>query len=160
MTEELTYIEYKKKPKEKKVKTESQKKEALRKMCVKIAKEISKLRDKRICKYCGEEFRKDGKRKQVHSHHIFHEGSHKGMSADVDNLITLCSSHHQSFSGNKYAFSFHGCPTESTEWLQENWKEYPSLKIRSLKLEPLSIKHWERKKAELDIELKELKSKQ
>lgn len=136
--------------KKKKTKTDRQKTEAMRKKCVAIAKILSKIRDGYKCRYCGV-----GKPqgKQVHSHHIFHEGSHKSMSAEIKNLITLCASHHQSFAGNKYAFSFHGCPTESTEWLQENWEYYKEIKILSQKSIHCDIIFWTKKLANLKEEL-------
>jgi len=134
-----------------KKRTPQQEKEFVRKKAVKLAKEISKKRDKYKCRYCG-----IGKpRRMVHSHHIFHEGLFKAMSADPDNLITLCASHHQGgqWMRSNDKFNFHNSPRESTEWLMETYPQlYKKLKKRSLKIRPLSIIYWERKIEKLKLE--------
>lgn len=153
---ELTDTTYQKKVKKKKPKTESQKKEALRKLCVGKAKEISKIIEGNKCQYCGV----GREQRMIHSHHIFHEGLFKAMSADVDNLISLCASHHQGgmYMRSNDGFNFHNSPRESTEWLMENMPErYATLKGRSLKIEPLDITFWERKKSELTLKLAKIK---
>ncbi len=141
-----------KKPKKK---TEQQIIEETRKKAVVVAKEISKIRDKYRCQYCG-----IGKpQRMVHSHHICHEGLHKGMSADTDNLITLCASHHQGgmWMRSNDGFNFHNSPRESTEWLIENYPErYKELKKRSQKAIKMD---WGKKLLFLKIELKNLKIK-
>jgi hypothetical protein len=140
----------------KKTKTQQQLTELARKRCVKIAKEISKKKDGYKCCYCG-----IGKpQRQVHSHHIFHEGLHKSMSADPDNLITLCATHHQGGMWMKShgGFNFHNSPRESTEWVMEKYhKRYKELKQRSLKAKKCDIIFWQNKKKELDEHLKILK---
>jgi len=134
------------KPKKKKVKTEQQQVEALRKRCVNLAKQINKIQSNYTCQYCGV----DRTKKQIHSHHIFHEGLHKSMSADLDNLICLCASHHQSFAGSRNSFSFHACPTESTEWLINNIpKQYEEIRKRSIKTQKCDKLFWENKLKEL-----------
>lgn len=135
----------KKTPLKKKSKTDQQKKESLRKKCVAKAKEISK-RNNPFCEYCGTDTR------VLHSHHIFSEGLNKGMSADVDNLITLCWLHH--LGGLKFVstkiFSFHGSPADATAWLIENRpKKYKELLKRSRIVEPKTLKFWEEKLEEL-----------
>lgn len=131
--------------------TEQQKTEKLRKKCVTIAKEIAKIKDNYKCIYCG-----IGKpQRMVHSHHFFHEGLYKSMSADVDNLLTLCASHHQGglYMRSNDKFNFHNSPRESTEWFIEHYPErYRELKERSVKFVDLSYKHWEEKLAELKVE--------
>ena len=128
--------------------TDQQKKEKLRKKCVAKAKEISKIRDGYKCRYCGV-----GKpQRQVHSHHIFHEGLHRSMSADPDNLITLCAAHHQGglYMRSNDKFNFHSSPRESTEWIMETMPElYKTLKERSWKSPTLTIQFWEKKYEEL-----------
>lgn len=128
--------------------TEQQITEKLRKKCVAKAKEISKQRDNYKCQYC-----KIGKpQRQVHSHHIFHEGMFKSMSADIDNLITLCASHHQGgvWMKSNSGFNFHNSPRESTEWFIDNYPErYKILKERSLKICKLDKIFWENKLKEL-----------
>jgi hypothetical protein len=86
----------------------------------------------------------------VHSHHAWHEGMFKAMSADPDNLITLCASHHQGgmYMRSNDGFNFHNSPRESTEWFMEHYPErYAELKKRSLILEPLDMAYWEKKLA-------------
>jgi hypothetical protein len=158
MEVELVYQRFvkPKKTKKKKPKTDQQKKEALRKLCVGKAKEISKIIEGNKCQYCGV----GREQRMIHSHHIFHEGLFTAMSADVDNLISLCASHHQGgmYMRSNDGFNFHNSPRESTEWLMENMPErYATLKARSLKLEPIFISFWKRKKEELTLELAKLK---
>ena len=128
--------------------TDQQKTEKLRKKAVAIAKEISKKRDNYKCQYCG-----IGKpQRQVHSHHIFHEGMFKSMSADPDNLITLCATHHQGgvWMRSASGFNFHNSPRESTEWFMEHYPErYAELKQRSLQYQKLDIIYWNKKLEEL-----------
>ena len=121
-----------------------------------LAKEISKKYEGNKCQYCGV----GREQRMIHSHHIFHEGLFKAMSADVDNLLSLCASHHQGgmYMRSNDGFNFHNSPRESTEWLLENMPErYAILKERSLKLEPITEKYWEQKKAELTLELAKIK---
>jgi hypothetical protein len=135
-----------KKPKKKL--TPQQEKEKLRKKCVALAKKISKERDGYKCCYCGV-----GKpQRQVHSHHIFHEGMFRSMSADPDNLITLCATHHQGgvWMKSHSGFNFHNSPRESTEWLMETYPErYAELKARSQKPIKADIIYWQKKHQEL-----------
>jgi len=131
--------------------TDQQKTEKLRKKCVALAKEISKKRDGYKCCYCGV-----GKpQRQVHSHHIFHEGMYKSMSADQDNLITLCATHHQGgvWMKSSTGFNFHNSPRESTEWVMEHYPErYAELKKRSLEYVKLDYIYWTKKLEELKYE--------
>lgn len=137
-----------KKVKKPKPKTDQQLNEAMRKKCVDKAKEISKIRDGYKCQYCGV-----GKpQRMVHSHHIFHEGLHRGMSADHDNLLTLCASHHQGgmWMRSNDGFNFHNSPRESTEWFIEHYPErYAELKKRSQKAIHCDIIFWTKKLEEL-----------
>lgn len=136
----------------KKEKTDQQKTEAMRKKCVAIAKILSKIRDGYKCCYC--EIGKEQRR--MHSHHIFHEGLHKSMSADVDNLITLCATHHQGglWMKSHDGFNFHNSPRESTEWIMEKFPErYQKLKERSWKSQHCDIIFWTKKLADLKEEL-------
>jgi len=129
----------------KKKKTSQQTTTALRKRCVKMAKDISKHLDGYRCCYCGV----GRPQRQVHSHHIFHEGTYISMSADPDNLITLCAHHHQGGMWGKSndGFNFHNCPRESTEWLMEKFPErYAALKKRSQLNQHIN---WENKLGEL-----------
>ena len=135
--------------------TDQQKTERLRKRCVALAKELAKKRDNYKCQYCG-----IGKpQRQVHSHHIFHEGMYKSMSADPDNLISLCVIHHQGGFGWKSptGFNFHNSPRESTEWVMEHYPErYAELKKRSLEYIKTDYIYWTKKLEELkQYEVKE-----
>lgn len=140
----------------KKAKTDQQLKEFWRKKCVDVAKKIAKERDGHRCCYCGV-----GKpQRQVHSHHFFHEGLNKSMSADVDNLVTLCVNHHQGgfmmASGRlmgSHGFNFHNSPTESTLWFIEKFPErYKTLKERSQKTIVCTLQMWKNKYEELKKE--------
>jgi len=128
--------------------TDQQLTEKMRKKCVALAKIISKTQEDYKCQYCGV-----GKpQRQIHAHHIFHEGMYKSMSADVDNLISLCATHHQggTWMRSSTGFNFHNSPRESTEWLMENRTEqYNILKERSKKFVKLHIIFWENKFKEL-----------
>lgn len=127
-----------------KKKTDQQIKEAMRKKCVQKAKDISKKRDDYKCQYCG-----IGKpQRQVHSHHIFHEGMFRSMSADPDNLITVCATHHQGgiWMKSNSGFNFHNSPRESTEWFMEKYPDrYYSLKMRSMVVCKLDLMFWQNK---------------
>jgi len=135
--------------KKKKPLTEHQLVEKLRKKCVKLAKDIAKERDKYTCCYCGV-----GKpQRQIHSHHFFHEGMFKSMSADPDNLITLCASHHQGGMWMKShgGFNFHNSPRESTEWYIENYPQRHAVLLkRSKEYKKLDMIFWEAKLEELN----------
>jgi 5-methylcytosine-specific restriction endonuclease McrA len=144
-------------PKKKKVKTEQQLVEAIRKKAVQLAKDISKNKDRYKCCYCGV-----GKpQRMVHSHHFFHEGLYKAMSADPDNLITLCASHHQGgmYMRSNDGFNFHNSPRESTEWFIEHYPErYKILLARSKQYQKLDRQFWENKIKELKDLIKHYES--
>jgi hypothetical protein len=132
-------------------KTTQQITEALRKRCVVKAKVINKINSGYKCQYCG-----IGKPKQIHSHHIFHEGINKGMSADVDNLICLCARHHATGEWNRTnGFNFHSSPAEAMEWFREKYPElYKTLNNRRNKTNKMD---WNKKLIELKGELCKLK---
>jgi hypothetical protein len=135
--------------KKRKKPTPQQETEKLRKKCVAIAKRISKERDGNKCCYCHR-----GKPQvAIHSHHIYNEGCHRGMSADIDNLITVCFTHHNS-SWNNHQPSFHKNPMEMADWFRETYPDrYKSLKIRSQKPIKCDIIFWQKKLNELkDLE--------
>lgn len=132
-----------KKPKKKL--TPQQEKEKLRKRCVALAKKISKERDNYKCCYCGR-----GKPQvAIHSHHIYNEGCHRAMSADIDNLITVCFTHHNS-SWINHQPSFHKNPMEMADWFRETYPErYKALKARSQKPIKADIIYWQKKYQDL-----------
>lgn len=134
-----------KKPKTKKEPTELQKVEKLRKKCVLLAKEIAKKRDGGKCCYCN----KSRPEVAIHSHHIYNEGCHRAMSADVDNLITVCFTHHSS-SWNSKEPSFHKNPMEMADWFLEHYPErHNILKARSVTYQKLDRIFWGNKMEEL-----------
>ena len=94
-----------------------------RKKCVTLAKLIVRHRAKYKCAKCGQ----GEPLKQTHGAHIFSEGTHHSMSADMDNIICLCASHH-----NWGKESWHDNPVEMIEWLREYYGEkYEELRIRA-----------------------------
>jgi len=132
--------------KRKKKLTEQQKKERKRKACVKRAKEKSKERDGYKCCYCH----RGRPQVAIHSHHIYNEGCHKSMSADIDNLITVCFTHHSS-SWNAKEPSFHKNPQEMADWFRETYPErYQDLKERSRNQITCTLQFWENKLSELN----------
>lgn len=132
--------------------TDQQKTEKLRKRCVAIAKEIAKKRDNYKCQYCGRT--KDTV--AIHSHHIYNEGCHKAMSADIDNLITVCFTHHCS-SWNSKEPSFHKNPMEMADWYKEHYPEkHAELKARTQIYQKTDFIYWTKKLEELkQYEVKE-----
>lgn len=132
-----------------KKKTDQQKTELMRKKAVAVAKIISKIRDGYKCVYCG----KGKDQVAIHSHHIYNEGCHKSMSADVDNLITACFTHHCS-DWNSNQPSFHKNPQEMADFMNEKYPEkMKELKLRSQKSIHCDIIFWTKKLAELKEEL-------
>lgn len=113
-------------------------KEKLRKKCVALAKKIARKRDDNKCVMCGN----DGQFKQLHGSHIYSEGTHRAMSADVDNIVMHCA--------NCHLRRWHENPIEAHEWFR---KKYPhlhtKLKKRSQKLESCDILFWKKKYDEL-----------
>lgn len=138
-------VSKKKKFKKKKPPTEQQLVEKLRKKCVALAKVIAKERDDYKCCFC-----KRGKPEvAIHAHHIYNEGCHKSMSADIDNLITVCFTHHIG-GWNTIDPSFHRNPMEMADWFRENYSErYDRLKERSKKFVKPDRIFWENKLNEL-----------
>jgi len=127
----------------KKTKTEQQVKEALRKKCVTMAKKIARARDGYKCRYCGIGEPQRG----TQGSHVYAEGYSKRMSADVDNIIALCASHHMTGVWNKSVnWNWHGTPAEATDWFRSKWPElWEELHQRSLILEPCDMKFWQEK---------------
>jgi len=136
-----------------KTKTQQQLTEQVRKRCVKKAKLISKTLDGYRCKYCG----RTKPQVAIHSHHIYNEGCHRSMSADIDNLITVCFTHHSS-SWNSKEPSFHKNPMEMADWFKDTYPELSKeLKERSWKSVKCDIIFWQKKEKELDNQIKILK---
>jgi len=130
--------------------TPQQRTEKLRKRCVALAKKIAKTKDGYRCVYCG----RQKPQVAIHSHHIYNEGCHKSMSADIDNLITVCFTHHSS-SWNAKEPSFHKNPMEMADWFLEHYPErHAELRERSKKNVSLNEGVWEKKLEKLKEEWK------
>lgn len=106
-----------------------------RKKCVEIAKKNVKERDNYICQKCG----KKVEGMNAHGSHIYNEGTYRGMSADEDNILTMCYYCHINW--------WHKNPLEASEWIKGKYPELvKKLKERSNK----TLKtNWELKYQEL-----------
>jgi 5-methylcytosine-specific restriction endonuclease McrA len=80
-----------------------------RKKCVLEAKRIAKKRDNYTCQKCGK------KPERIEGSHIFPEGTYHGMSANPDNIKSLCSYCH--------IWWWHSEPTESGQWFRDTFPE-------------------------------------
>jgi hypothetical protein len=104
------------------------------------------------CAYCG----KAKPQVSIHAHHIYNEGVHRSMSADIDNLISVCFTHHSS-TWNAKEPSFHKNPMEMADWFRDTYPErYEKLKERSRITVQLSEQYWENKYKELKNYEKEI----
>lgn len=111
-----------------------------RKKCVEIAKKIARIRDRNVCVWCGN----DGRYKQLHGSHVFPEGRHRGMSAEVENIKMLCAYCHMR--------RWHESPIEGMTWFKG---KYPERYRKLLKMSRLTIKKdWEKELVLLKEELK------
>jgi len=127
--------------------------EALRKKCVQLAKRIARALANYTCEYCGK------KEPQVRTHgsHIYSEGVHLSMSADVDNILCLCATHHMAAGMWNRAdhWSWHNSPAEAMEWFKENYPErYETLKLRARENKMCDLKFWQDKWVELNNKYK------
>jgi hypothetical protein len=133
-----------------KKKTDQQIKEALRKRCVKMAKDISKERAGYKCQYDGCARSKDNGF-QMHGSHIYGENSNKSMSADPENILCLCAVHHTGgFWKNAKEISWHESPIEMAEWFMNKFPErYKQLRERSRISIVCDEFYWKKKLEEL-----------
>lgn len=133
-------------------KTPQQIREAKRKRAVTMAKKIARLQAKYRCAYCG----RGEPLYRTHGSHIFAESKNKNMSADVDNILCLCASHHAVMPGRipPKEFNWHSYPAESITWFQDN---YPSLwqALKERRWKKYKV-NWDKKIEELKITLKQL----
>lgn len=92
-----------------------------RKKCVTWAKLEARKRDNDTCQYCG---KSKAQGYAIHGSHILPEGTYVSMSADVDNIIALCSVHHLSGANprmGKKEPSWHGDPLLFAKWFENKW---------------------------------------
>ena len=100
-----------------------------RKKCVKWAKTEAKKRDNYICVKCG----KKVEGMNAHGSHIYNEGTYRSMSADSDNILTMCYYCHINW--------WHKNPLEASEWFRTKYPElYETLKLRAREL---VVVNWE-----------------
>ncbi len=119
--------------------------EIKRKQCVNSAKLIVKEIAGWKCVYCH---KKKGQ-VAIHAHHIYNEGIHKSMSADIDNLICVCFTHHLG-GWNAKEPSFHRNPQEMADWFREKYPERAEeLRKRTRKSEQCDLQFWIKKHEEL-----------
>lgn len=83
-----------------------------RKKCVTWAKLEAKERDNFICQKCG----KKVEGMNAHGSHIYNEGTYRSMSADPDNILTMCYYCHINW--------WHKNPISAAAWM---WEKYPEL---------------------------------
>ena len=102
-----------------------------RKKCVNKAKLEAKERDNWTCQKCG----KPVEGKNAHGSHIYNEGTYKSMSADVDNILTMCYYDHINW--------WHKNPLEASEWFKTKYPElYKTLRERARKTQ---IINWQKR---------------
>jgi len=116
-----------------------------RKKASTLAKKIARMKVGYQCAYCG----KGEPFNQTHGSHIYSEGVYKNMSADVDNIMCLCASHHSVVPGRGVSsWNWHAHPGESWEWFMENYPElHQTLKKRTQ--DTMMIVDFEKKYKEL-----------
>ena len=112
-----------------------------KKQCVQLAVVIAKERDKYICQKCG----KKVEGTNAHGSHIYNKGTYTSMSADSDNLQTMCFYCHM--------YWWHRNPLEAAEWFKTNFPDlFKTLRERS-KMPPRSM-NWKKRYDELQEEYK------
>ena len=99
-----------------------------RKKCVNWAKQTVRKNADYTCDYCG---RREPTVK-THGSHIYSEGTYKSMSADLDNILCLCYTHHLGGWMNSRQPSWHKNPMEMTDWFRQKYPERTEqLKLRA-----------------------------
>ena len=128
------------------------KSEVLRKECVNLAKLIVKTVAGWKCDYCG----KIKPNVAIHAHHIYNEGIHRAMSADTDNLIVVCFTHHLG-GWNAKEPSFHRNPQEMADFINGKYPErMKELKLRARQNQQADEQFWEKKYKELTKQYQKL----
>ena len=139
----------------KKKKSPQQIKEALRKKAVKLAKEIAKEKAGYQCEFVDENgvrcYRSKEAGNQMHGSHIKSEGSHRSMSADVDNIQCHCAGHHTGM--GQVTPNWHDDPLLMIMLFAKQQPERAEmLNLRAREIPVCDLKYWEDK-------LKRLKAK-
>ena len=112
-------------PKTKKGKSQ----EWYRKKCVGWAKLKAKERDNYICQKCG----KKVEGANAHGSHIYNEGAHRVMAAEIENILCMCYYCHINW--------WHKSPVEAADWFKEKFPELAEkLRLRAQKIYPVN---WE-----------------
>lgn len=119
--------------------------EKLRHKAVTLAKKIVRHNQNYSCEFCG----KREPNVRTHGSHIYSEGTYRAMSADLDNILCLCYTHHIG-AWNTTEPSWHGNPIEMIEWFQENYPDrYKTLKERTRQSIQADEFFWTKKLEEL-----------
>lgn len=121
-----------------------------RKKAATTAKKIVRLQSNYTCAYCG----RSEPIIKTHGSHIYAEGTYRNMSADLDNILCLCYTHHiGSYMQSKHP-SWHKNPVEMVEWFINKYPErYQKLKKRTQIIYEVNF---EEKYASLKRELEQL----
>lgn len=119
--------------------------EKIRKKAVTLAKKIIRTQKKFTCEYCG----KSEPFVATHGAHVYEERTYRAMSADLDNILCLCFTHHLG-SWNAKEPSWHGSPMEMIDWFKETYPErYIKLKLRAREKIQEDATYWTAKLTEL-----------
>ncbi len=98
------------------------------------------------CEHCGRS-KEQGWR--MEGSHIYPEGVYKSISADVDNILCLCSACHNLPSENRP--TWHNDPIYFGDWFRNKYPErYEVLKERARKSQQADLWFWEQKWKELN----------
>lgn len=116
--------------------------------CVILAKKIVRHQSNYTCAYCGKS------EPEVHTHgsHIYAEGINRAMSADLDNILCICSVHHlaHSYWNSANHWSWHGTPIEAHNWFKAKYPERAKVLLaRSRIQQQADLFFWQKKLAEL-----------
>lgn len=130
----------------KKKKVEKFSKRRYDKECMKIAKQIVKIRDLDTCQKCWKKW------PWLHCSHVISDWKDTRLSVDTWNMKLLCYADHM--------FWWHRNPLEATEWFKEEFPEryeYLIEKFKEPKVGSIELERWEKRYAELTEELQNMK---
>lgn len=121
--------------------------ESVRRRAVTLAKFLARREKNFTCEYCG---RREPSVK-THGSHVYSEGVHRSMSADLDNILCLCATCHMTGYWNRTnKWNWHGTPLEAIEWFKAKYPaRYETLKLRSQKSVQADEQFWRKKLEEL-----------